>query len=151
MRPLLFAERPPHGKSETGAETGTDHVITITNDLAASHQDLIRPDFSGTAIQSAADASLTLGSGPGAMTITRSTNEIDDLIDGVTLKLVGADPSQDGFLELCGRLFHVLANLCLGLMLIGTAATIVLRPFDMSFYWIWPCTMKSTAMSLPRR
>jgi len=47
----------------------------------------------------------------------------------------------DRFLELCGRLFHVLANLCLGLMLIGTAATIVLRPFDLSFYWIWPWTM----------
>lgn len=47
----------------------------------------------------------------------------------------------DGFLEQCGRLFHLIANLCLALMLIGTAATIVLRPINVSFYWLWPWTM----------
>ena len=47
----------------------------------------------------------------------------------------------DGFLEICGRLFHLLANLCLALMLIGTAFTIVLRPINVSFYWLWPWTM----------
>lgn len=48
----------------------------------------------------------------------------------------------DRFLERCAQVFHVLANLCLGLMLIGTAVTIVLRPFDLSYYWIWPWTMQ---------
>lgn len=48
----------------------------------------------------------------------------------------------DRMLEWCGRVFHVLANLCLGLMLIGTAVTIVLRPLDLSYYWIWPWTMQ---------
>lgn len=53
----------------------------------------------------------------------------------------GPIAALDRFLGICGGLFHVLANLCLGLMLIGTAATIVLRPFNLSFYWIWPWTM----------
>lgn len=39
-------------------------------------------------------------------------------------------------------LFLFLANASLALMLVGTAATIVLRPFDVSFYWIWPWTMQ---------
>ena len=47
----------------------------------------------------------------------------------------------DHALGACGRLFLVLANLCLFLMLLGTAATIILRPIGISFYWIWPWTM----------
>lgn len=39
-------------------------------------------------------------------------------------------------------LFLIIANVCLGLMLVGTAATIILRLFDVSFYWIWPWTMQ---------
>lgn len=50
--------------------------------------------------------------------------------------------SLDGWLESLGRLFLIIANICLLLMLIGTAATIILRPFNMSFYWIWPWTMQ---------
>ena len=38
--------------------------------------------------------------------------------------------------------FLIIANVCLGLMLVGTAATIILRLFDVSFYWIWPWTMQ---------
>ena len=39
-------------------------------------------------------------------------------------------------------IFLIIANACLGLMLVGTAATIILRLFDVSFYWIWPWTMQ---------
>jgi TRAP-type C4-dicarboxylate transport system permease small subunit len=39
-------------------------------------------------------------------------------------------------------LFLIIANGCLALMLVGTAATIILRLFDISFYWIWPWTMQ---------
>lgn len=49
--------------------------------------------------------------------------------------------SLDAVLGACGRLFMILANVCLMLMLFGTAATIVLRPIGISFYWIWPWTM----------
>jgi flagellar hook-associated protein 2 len=45
-------------------------------------------------VQAAADASITLGSGSGAMAITSSTNQIQNVFPGVTLNLVGADPSQ---------------------------------------------------------
>ena len=38
--------------------------------------------------------------------------------------------------------FLIIANVCLGLMLVGTAATIILRLIDVSFYWIWPWTMQ---------
>ena len=48
----------------------------------------------------------------------------------------------DGALEQLGRLFLAIANLCLFFMLLGTAVTIVLRPFHLSFYWIWPWTMQ---------
>ena len=48
----------------------------------------------------------------------------------------------DTIFEVLGRLFLVIANLCLLLMLIGTAATILLRPFNLSYYWIWPWTMQ---------
>lgn len=48
----------------------------------------------------------------------------------------------DDALEAAARLFHLIANFCLAMMLVGTSATIVLRPFGLSFYWIWPWTMQ---------
>ncbi|WP_108485154.1 TRAP transporter small permease [Oceaniglobus ichthyenteri] len=40
-----------------------------------------------------------------------------------------------------GGVFMWLSNICLLIMLGLTTATIVLRPFDISFYWMWPWTM----------
>lgn len=40
-----------------------------------------------------------------------------------------------------GRLFSVLSSICLMGMLLLTVATIVLRPFDISQYWIFPWVM----------
>jgi TRAP-type C4-dicarboxylate transport system permease small subunit len=48
----------------------------------------------------------------------------------------------DRGLEAICTLFLWAANLCLFLMLVGTAATILLRPLDISFYWLWPWTMQ---------
>ncbi len=48
----------------------------------------------------------------------------------------------DSMLEALASAFHVLANACLLLMLFGTAATIVLRVFGVSYYWIWPWSMQ---------
>ena len=48
----------------------------------------------------------------------------------------------DNALDRLAVLFHVIANGCLGIMLIGTAATIILRLFNTSYYWIWPWTMQ---------
>jgi flagellar hook-associated protein 2 len=45
-------------------------------------------------VQQATNASVTVGSGAGALTVASPTNQLDDVIPGVTLNLVGADPSQ---------------------------------------------------------
>lgn len=45
-------------------------------------------------VQQATDASVTLGSGPGALTVTSATNTIDSLINGVTLNLLGTSTSD---------------------------------------------------------
>jgi len=79
----------------TAENTGAVNVINVTNNLAASSGDAIRPDFSGTAVQAATDASVTIGSGAGAITVQNATNEIDGLITGVTLRLLEADASKD--------------------------------------------------------
>lgn len=46
-------------------------------------------------VQAAQNASVTIGSGAGAITTTNSSNTIDNLITGVTLNLVGAQASGD--------------------------------------------------------
>lgn len=48
----------------------------------------------------------------------------------------------DNILDKFSFVFLVIANVCLGLMLVGTFATIFLRLFTISFYWIWPWTMQ---------
>src|SRR5581483_2424605 len=42
-------------------------------------------------LRGATDASVTVGSGPGALTVTSATNQINGLFSGVTLNLQGAD------------------------------------------------------------
>ena len=56
--------------------------------------------------------------------------------------LLQAVQRLDGALDAIAKLFLVLANGCLALMLFGTFVTITLRLFDVSFYWIWPWTMQ---------
>src|SRR5262249_49895368 len=46
-------------------------------------------------VQQATNASVTLGSGSGALTVQSSSNKIDNLIAGVTLNVVGADSTRD--------------------------------------------------------
>lgn len=75
----------------SSSKTGAANTITITNNLAAG---ATQPDFTGTPVQAAADASVTLGSGAGALTVTHDTNQLDDLIGGVTLDLHQADAAK---------------------------------------------------------
>jgi len=49
--------------------------------------------------------------------------------------------TADRFNWSLGGAFLWLSNICLLAMLGLTAATILLRPFDISFYWMWPWTM----------
>ena len=77
------------------AFTGTQNTINITNNLGPSGGGTVQPDFSGPAVQDAADAVLKFGSGAGAITVSSATNQVDNLISGVTLNLTAADAAQD--------------------------------------------------------
>ena len=46
-------------------------------------------------VQAAQNASVTLGSGAGALTVQNSTNTLNNLINGVTLQLQAADPTTN--------------------------------------------------------
>lgn len=78
----------------TSKHSGASNAISVTNNLAASSGgatqlafDLLNP------VEEAADASVSLGSGPGAITITSESNRIENLLGGVTLDLLKADPA----------------------------------------------------------
>jgi flagellar hook-associated protein 2 len=46
-------------------------------------------------VQQATNASVTVGSGNGALTVTSPTNQLNNVIPGVTLNLVGANPNEN--------------------------------------------------------
>lgn len=63
----------------TAEETGDSSQFTVTNGLSTMGTFAVA--------QEGLDARITLGSGPGAINVERSSNVIDDLIDGVSLDL----------------------------------------------------------------
>ncbi len=69
----------------TSDETGDGSQFSVTNGLPTMG--------SFAATQEGQDAQITLGSGPGAVTVERSSNVIDDLVDGVTLTLTDVTTS----------------------------------------------------------
>ncbi len=64
-------------------ETGTANTVSLT---ATGFT------LTTTTVQDAQDASINFGSGTGAITITSSSNQVEDVIPGVTLNLVNASP-----------------------------------------------------------
>ncbi len=79
----------------TSEKTGASQQISITNNLAASGGGATQPVFdTGNPVQAAADASVTLGNGPGAITVFSETNTVNNLINGVTLTLRQADAAK---------------------------------------------------------
>ncbi|MCA9108399.1 MAG: flagellar filament capping protein FliD [Planctomycetaceae bacterium] len=80
----------------TAEQTGASQAISITNNLAATGGGATQPDFdTDNPVQAAADASVTLGSGPGAITVFSQTNTVESLISGVSLTLRQADVGQE--------------------------------------------------------
>ena len=75
--------------------TGSANEISVVNNLAATAGDVVQPDFSGIAIQEASNAAVQLGSGAGAITAEYESNQIEGLIENVTLDLLAVDPDQD--------------------------------------------------------
>ncbi len=78
----------------TSSETGIDNEITITNNLTTGGGSQPAFDF-GNPVQAAADAQVTIGSGPGAITVESTTNRFDDLIGGVTIDLLNATDGSE--------------------------------------------------------
>jgi len=79
--------------------TSPYHLVLTSNTSGTAGQIILDTSqlTGGTApvfstMQAAQDASITLGSGAGAINITESTNSISDVIPGVTLNLNQSDP-----------------------------------------------------------
>jgi flagellar hook-associated protein 2 len=72
----------------TSSKSGTANAISINNGLAADNNGAVQPLFQ-TTVQQATDASVTLGDtgNGGGLTITSASNQINSLIQGVTLSL----------------------------------------------------------------
>lgn len=79
----------------TSSATGEDNAITLTNALAADSGNAIQPTFDfDTPVQNAQNAAVRLGSGPGAITIESNTNQLDNVIPGVSLNILQANPDK---------------------------------------------------------
>ena len=75
----------------TSSRTGAENNISITNGLAADSGSAVRPEIDfGTPVQAATDATITFGSGAGAISTTSSTNRFSSVIRGVTFDLLQA-------------------------------------------------------------
>ncbi len=72
----------------SSTKTGAANTLAVTNNLTGGTGAAINP--TQTAVQAAADASVSLGS----LTVTSATNQVNDLIPGVTLNLLKADPGK---------------------------------------------------------
>jgi flagellar hook-associated protein 2 len=69
----------------SGNSTGAANSFTVTDGLSGGS--VVLGPFSN--IQAAQDASITFGSGTGAITVTSPSNTVTSLVPGVTLTLVG--------------------------------------------------------------
>lgn len=79
----------------TSSETGEANAITLTNSLAASSGDAVQPAFDfDTPVQEAKNAAVRLGSGAGAIVIENSTNQLDNVIAGVSLDVLQEDTNK---------------------------------------------------------
>lgn len=83
-----------------GSGTSPYRLIITSNTGGTAGQVTIQANLTGgttptlSTMQAAQDASVTLGEGAGAITVTKGTNQITDLIPGLTLNLQKADPTK---------------------------------------------------------
>ena len=80
----------------SSSKTGSDNEISITNNLAAASGSASKIEFDlGNPVQAATNASVTLGSGVGAINVESSTNVFSDLIAGVRLDVLNASGGDE--------------------------------------------------------
>ncbi len=83
-----------------GSSTNPYRLVVTSNTLGMSGQMNVSINLTGgtaptfTTLQAAQSASVTLGEGDGAITIIKDTNQINNLIPGITLNLQKADPNK---------------------------------------------------------
>ncbi|MEN6355586.1 MAG: flagellar filament capping protein FliD [Armatimonadota bacterium] len=73
----------------TSKDSGADSQFTVSNTLTGGTAPVLTK-----VIQQGQNAEIKLGSGADAITITKSTNTVTDLIPGVTLNLISADDTK---------------------------------------------------------
>lgn len=78
----------------TGRQSGAEETIQITNNLGPTSGGATQPDFSGDPVQVAADASIQIGSGSGAITVNSASNQFEDVLEGLTINVTSANPSK---------------------------------------------------------
>ncbi|MEE2640295.1 MAG: flagellar filament capping protein FliD [Planctomycetota bacterium] len=78
----------------TGKETGASQTIQITNNLGPTSGGATQPDFSGDAVQNASDATVTIGSGAGAITVNSVSNQFNNVLEGLTFNVTSANASK---------------------------------------------------------
>lgn len=84
---------PDHRISLTSRSTGSAGSLMVgTTGLTAGARSALGDLDTVTAVQ---NAEIQIGTGPGAVTTTRSSNAVGDLLEGVTINLVKADPAKD--------------------------------------------------------
>lgn len=76
----------------TAAKSGAVNTIQVTNSLTSGSGASIDP--ANTTVQAAADASMKIGSGAGAITVFSDSNRFDDAIAGVTVDVARADAAK---------------------------------------------------------
>ena len=76
--------------------TGADNAISVTNNLAAGSGGAVQPqiDFL-TPVQEALDASVTMGSGAGAISVSSSSNQFQNVISGISFNLLNVSQGQE--------------------------------------------------------
>ena len=79
----------------TSNKTGASNELTIAFVQDPSSTDPAVAFDMGNPVQAAANATVQLGSGAGAILITNETNQLDEVIPGVTLDLLKADDTTE--------------------------------------------------------
>lgn len=82
----------PYRLMLTATRTGAANAIQVTNGLTTGTGADINP--AATTVQAAADATIQLGSGAGAITVRSATNQVSNLVAGTTLTLNKADAAK---------------------------------------------------------
>jgi flagellar hook-associated protein 2 len=78
----------------TSKKTGEANAITVSFESADPSGTVAEFDFDNP-VQAASNASISLGSGAGAIEVTSDKNQLDEVIPGVTIKLLKADTESE--------------------------------------------------------